>query len=79
MNWSHQMAGLWAAFGIFCPQGRLQLWHLLTHYQFLQGGLICCFNQMAVALTTAVTVSDQHLPQQGGAILFWVLSSAPPV
>jgi hypothetical protein len=25
MNWSHQMAGLWAAFGIFCPQGRLQL------------------------------------------------------
>jgi hypothetical protein len=46
------VAGLWTVVGPFCPQGKLQLGFLITHfsahYQILQGGQICCwFHQVA--------------------------------
>jgi hypothetical protein len=40
---------LWAVFGSFYPQGRLHLGPVVAHYQFVQGGLICCFCQAAAA------------------------------
>jgi hypothetical protein len=33
-----------------CPQGRLQLGPMAAHYQFVQGGLFCCFHQVTAAL-----------------------------
>jgi hypothetical protein len=45
---SHQMARLWALFGSFSPQGRMQLGSVIAHYWFVQGGQICCcFHQVA--------------------------------
>jgi hypothetical protein len=73
LKWFHQVTGLWAVFDSFSPQGRLQLGPEVSHCQFVQGGQIwCCLHQVGAAFPTAATLYGQLLPQQGGAIQFWV-------
>jgi hypothetical protein len=50
LQWFHQMGCLWALSGSFCPQGSLPLGPMMPHYQFVQGGQICCFFQAAAEL-----------------------------
>jgi hypothetical protein len=51
LRWSHQTVSLCTGFSSFYSQGRLQSDPELTHYQFVQGGLLCCcFCQAAAAL-----------------------------
>jgi hypothetical protein len=51
LKWSLQVTGLWAVFGSYCSQGRLQLGPEVNHCQFVQGGQIhCCFCQEAAVL-----------------------------
>jgi hypothetical protein len=44
-----------------CPQGRLQLGPVVAHYQFVQGGPICCFYQAAAAVSYSCN-SDWSAP-----------------
>jgi hypothetical protein len=75
LMWSHQVTGLWAVFGSFCPQVRLLLGPQVTHCQFMQGIQSCCFTRKQLCCPTAATVSGWLLPQPHGAIQFWVLPS----
>jgi hypothetical protein len=72
--------GLWAIFTSFCLEGRLQLGLKVTHCQFLQSGQsFWCLTRQKLHCYTATPLSGQLLPQQDGAIRFWVLFSVPEV
>jgi hypothetical protein len=47
-------------------------------FQVIQGGHSSCFQQVAAVLFFSCS-SGQFLPQQGGAIQFWMLPSIPEI
>jgi hypothetical protein len=61
-------------FGSFCPQRRLQLGPAVTHYQFVQSGLICCFHQAAAALPYHLLLALPLLPDSW---LLWKVGLSP--
>jgi hypothetical protein len=51
LKWSHREAGLWAIIDPFCPQSRLLLRFVVTHYQIFQGCQLCfCLYHVATEL-----------------------------
>jgi hypothetical protein len=73
--WSHHVTGLWAVFGSFCPQGKLHLRRKLTVSLWRVVRIAVVFIRWQLHCLTATTLFGRALPQLGGAIQFWVLSS----
>jgi hypothetical protein len=69
--------GDWLVSGIWflLSTGRLQLRPKVTHCQFLQVVQSCCYFQQVAAVALQLQLSNQFLPQPGGAIQFLVLPS----
>jgi hypothetical protein len=71
LKWPHQVTGLWAVFGSFCPQGRLQLGLEVTLPVCSRWSDLLLFSPCGSCICpTTATLSGQLLLWQGGAILF---------